>query len=53
MGGGDPAGRFTDYYPAWLDHLADVAFGDSISEDDERLALLDDVRRELGSVALN
>ena len=23
MGGGDPAGRFTDYYPAWLDHLAD------------------------------
>jgi hypothetical protein len=23
IGGGDPAGRFTDYYPAWLDHLAD------------------------------
>jgi hypothetical protein len=23
MGGGDPAGRFSDYYPAWLDHLAD------------------------------
>jgi hypothetical protein len=23
MGGGDPAGRFTDYYPAWLDDLAD------------------------------
>ena len=23
MGGGDPAGRFTDYYPAWLDQLAD------------------------------
>ena len=23
MGGGDPAGRFTDYYPAWLDNLAD------------------------------
>ena len=23
MGGGDPAGRFTDYYPAWLDHLAE------------------------------
>jgi hypothetical protein len=23
MGGGDPAGRYTDYYPAWLDHLAD------------------------------
>jgi hypothetical protein len=22
-GGGDPAGRFTDYYPAWLDNLAD------------------------------
>ena len=21
--GGDPAGRFTDYYPAWLDNLAD------------------------------
>ena len=20
--GGDPAGRFTDYYPAWLDNLA-------------------------------
>ena len=25
MGGGDPAGRFTDYYPAWLDNLADDA----------------------------
>jgi hypothetical protein len=23
VGGGDPAGRFTDYYPAWLDDLAD------------------------------
>ena len=23
MGGGDPAGRFTDYKPAWLDNLAD------------------------------
>ena len=23
MGGGDPAGRFTDYYPAWIDNLAD------------------------------
>ena len=23
MGGGDPAGRFKDYYPAWLDNLAD------------------------------
>ena len=23
MGGGDPAGTFTDYYPAWLDNLAD------------------------------
>ena len=23
VGGGDPAGRFTDYYPAWLDNLAD------------------------------
>ncbi len=23
MGGGDPAGTFTDYYPEWLDHLAD------------------------------
>ena len=23
MGGGDPAGRFTDYYPAWVDNLAD------------------------------
>ena len=23
MGGGDPAGRFTDYYPAWLDDLAE------------------------------
>ena len=22
-GGGDPAGRFTDYTPAWLDNLAD------------------------------
>ena len=22
-GGGDPAGRFTDYYPAWVDNLAD------------------------------
>ena len=22
-GGGDPAGRFTDYKPAWLDNLAD------------------------------
>jgi hypothetical protein len=21
--GGDPAGRFTDYFPAWLDNLAD------------------------------
>ena len=21
--GGDPAGRFTDYYPVWLDNLAD------------------------------
>ena len=25
MGGGDPASRFTDYYPAWLDNLADDA----------------------------
>ena len=23
LGGGDPGGRFTDYYPAWLDDLAD------------------------------
>ena len=23
IGGGDPAGRFTDYYPAWLENLAD------------------------------
>ena len=23
VGGGDPATRFTDYYPAWLDNLAD------------------------------
>ena len=23
LGRGDPAGRFTDYYPAWLDNLAD------------------------------
>jgi hypothetical protein len=23
LGGGDPAGRYTDYYPAWLDNLAD------------------------------
>ena len=23
LGGGDPAGRFTNYYPAWLDNLAD------------------------------
>jgi hypothetical protein len=23
LGGGDPSGRFTDYYPAWLDNLAD------------------------------
>lgn len=23
LGGGDPAGRFSDYYPAWLDNLAD------------------------------
>jgi hypothetical protein len=23
VGTGDPAGRFTDYYPAWLDNLAD------------------------------
>ena len=23
MGGGDPGGRFTDYYPAWIDNLAD------------------------------
>jgi len=23
LGGGDPAGRFADYYPAWLDKLAD------------------------------
>jgi hypothetical protein len=23
IGGGDPAGRFADYYPAWLDNLAD------------------------------
>jgi catechol 2,3-dioxygenase-like lactoylglutathione lyase family enzyme len=25
LGGGDPAGRFTDYYPAWVDNLADDA----------------------------
>jgi len=25
MGGGDPAGRFTNYYPAWIDNLADDA----------------------------
>jgi hypothetical protein len=23
LGSGDPAGRFSDYYPAWLDNLAD------------------------------
>jgi hypothetical protein len=23
VGGGDPAGRLTDYYPTWLDNLAD------------------------------
>ena len=23
LGRGDPAGRFTDYYPAWLDNLAE------------------------------
>jgi hypothetical protein len=23
MGGGDPAGRFADYYPAWLNDMAD------------------------------
>jgi hypothetical protein len=23
IGGGDPGGRFTDYYPAWIDNLAD------------------------------
>ncbi len=23
LGGGGPAGRFADYYPAWLDNLAD------------------------------
>jgi hypothetical protein len=23
LGGGDPAGRFADYYPAWLENLAD------------------------------
>jgi hypothetical protein len=23
LGGGDPAGGFTDYYPAWIDKLAD------------------------------
>ena len=23
MGGGDPDGRFNDYYPAWMDNLAD------------------------------
>ena len=23
LGGGDPAGRFADYYPAWIDKLAD------------------------------
>ena len=23
VGGGDPAGRFGDYYPAWVDNLAD------------------------------
>jgi hypothetical protein len=23
LGRGDPAGRFTDYYPAWLNNLAD------------------------------
>jgi hypothetical protein len=23
IGGGDPAGKFTDYYPAWIDNLAD------------------------------
>ncbi len=23
LGSGDPAGKFTDYYPAWLDNLAD------------------------------
>ena len=22
LGGGDPAGRFADYYPAWVDNLA-------------------------------
>jgi hypothetical protein len=25
LGGGDPARRFTDYYPAWIDELADDA----------------------------
>ena len=35
------------------DELVAVAFGESISDDDERLALLDDVSRELGSIAVN
>ena len=25
LGGGDPAGRFADYYPEWIDNLADDA----------------------------
>jgi len=25
LGGGDPAGRFADYYPAWVEKLADDA----------------------------
>ena len=25
MRGGDPAGRFSDYYPTWIDNLADDA----------------------------
>jgi hypothetical protein len=35
------------------DELVAVAFGESISDHDERLAPLDDVSRELGSVAVN
>jgi hypothetical protein len=46
---GDPAGRFADYYPAWLDKLADdVTLEGSML--DEALPGADAIRADIGGV---
>jgi hypothetical protein len=49
LGRGDPAGRFADYYPAWMDKLADdVTLEGSMLDGDVRGA--DTIRAIIGAV---